>query len=187
MRILFFAVWLAHLAFIVASAAWLPEQIGPAGRQMGRTEYLAFMGAVGALVPLMVGPGMLLAQTKLERSGLNLPYAGYWFHGERRAASLQRLAPHLYGMAAWVSVFLSAQHGLEVLGTQESWWHWAATGVLLVAITAHVLLLRRAYPAPPPEWLLQDDAPAPEADAEGERTPTNRGQRKRLAKQQRAR
>jgi hypothetical protein len=101
-RRLFLVTWLAGLAALFH--AWTRYAAVP--------EVAADQGALLALslvltgTPWMAGPGVLLLLRRMPSGGVNLPHAEYWFTGERRGSSLDRLAPYLDGFGTWLQVFL---------------------------------------------------------------------------------
>ncbi len=149
MRALFFAVWLAHGVFFAGTADWLPAQVGSPGKEMPRDAYLVLLGGIGLVVPLLCGPGMVALLGRLRSGGVNLPHADYWFSGERRAASLQRLEPHLLMIATWVTLLLAALHALELLQLRDEHWVLIPVDLLVLALGLHTLRLMRLFPKPP--------------------------------------
>ncbi len=149
MHALFYAVWLAHLTFFLGTANGLPELVGSPGKPLSRDAYLALMGGIGLLLPLFCGPGLLALLRRMRSGGVNLPHAAYWFTGERRAASLQRLQPHVLMIATWITLFLSALHAMELLQLRDERWVIGLAGLLMLTLAAHTLRLLRLFPAPP--------------------------------------
>lgn len=109
-RRLFLVTWLAGLALV--HHAW--TEYGQEPPLVADRAALLTLSALIAILPWAVGPGTLKLLRRMRSGGVNLPYAEYWFEGERRAASLDRLAPYLDGMAILLTVFLAAVLALFV-------------------------------------------------------------------------
>jgi len=102
-RRLFLVTWLGGLALVHhawTAYAHLPE----IEQEQGALQALS---AVTALMPWLSGPGVMWLLRRMESGGVNIPYAEYWFAGERRSASLDRLAPYLDLFGALLTVFLA--------------------------------------------------------------------------------
>lgn len=109
-RRLFLVTWLVGLAAL--HHAWTVYGDHPAiAREQGDLVALSVLLVV---MPWTVGPGMMAVLRRLRSGGVNLPHAEYWFTGERRAASLDRLAPHLDAFGAVLIVFLAGVLALFV-------------------------------------------------------------------------
>jgi hypothetical protein len=109
-RRLFLVMWAAGLALL--HHAWtvyapLPEI---------QRDIVALWALSGVMVvmPWASGPGVLLLLRRRASGGVNLPHAEYWFAGERRATSLDRLAPFLDGFGTLLTVFLAGMLALFI-------------------------------------------------------------------------
>ena len=102
--------WLAGLALL--HHAWtVYAPLPPIEAVQGD---LMVLSGVMVLTPWLSGPGILLFLRRLPSGGVNLPHAEYWFSGERRAASLDRLAPYLDVFGALLTVFLAGVMALFI-------------------------------------------------------------------------
>ena len=102
-RRLFLVTWLAGLALlhhVWTVYAPLPEIEPERGE-------LWVLSCVLTLMPWASGPGVMLLLRRMASGGVNLPHAEYWFSGERRASSLDRLAPFLDVFGLLLTVFLA--------------------------------------------------------------------------------
>lgn len=109
-RRLFIVTWLGGLALL--HHAWSTYGDWPSVQQ-DRHE-LWTLAVVFVLVPWLAGPGLMPLLRRMRSGGVNLPYAEYWFTGERRAPSLDRLSPYLDGMGILLNVFLAGVAALSV-------------------------------------------------------------------------
>ena len=118
---------------------------------------LVTLGVVMVLAPWLAGPGLLPLLRRRDSGGVNLPHAEYWFSGERRGPSLDRLRPFLEVMGAMLSVFLSMTAVVFVAERTNA----AFNEVSALAFLASVLMLlgglvvwtravMRAFPPPDP-------------------------------------
>lgn len=151
MRLLFALVWLGCLSFVL----WCQVSAQPALAVALDPGDFFVLSLTLLLAPLGCGPGLLMLLRRMKSGGVNLPHAAYWFEGERRAASLERLAPYVYALSALVALFIAGMlaldvwHGQQGLRTPDAW-HLLATAVFIVAILVWTFALVRAFPAPLP-------------------------------------
>jgi hypothetical protein len=116
-------------------------------------EGLPVLTLMIAVVPWAAGPGLLPVLRRMKSGGVNLPHADHWFTGERRAASLTRLAPFLDALGLMLTLFLTALlglelwHGLQGLAMPDQAVLPAALGFLLL-LAVWTWRLMRAFPAP---------------------------------------
>jgi hypothetical protein len=102
-RRLFLISWLAGLAMLHHTwTVYAPEPPIDADR-----ADLMVLSGVMVVMPWLAGPGILLLLRRMPSGGVNLPHAEYWFAGERRAISLDRLAPYLDSFGTLLTVFLA--------------------------------------------------------------------------------
>ncbi len=164
MRALFVLGWLASLAFMaLCHGRWsqaLAQSLDPG-------DFWVLV-AVGVILPWAAGPGMMPVLRRMQNGGINLPHADYWFNSERRAASLDRLAPYTDAMGLLLSVFLSTMlaldlwHGLQGQRTPVGQ-HLTATAAFVAATGIWTWALLHAFPAPPRHDLTRqvDDSRRP--------------------------
>lgn len=150
---LFLMAWVGSLALLVG--LW-SEGALPMARAGDRHSLIA-LGAVMALAPWLAGPGLLPLLRRMKSGGVNLPYAEYWFAGERRAASLERLRPYLEVFGALLAVFLGGVLLIFVgerthvgVAAYAELIFLAATLAFLGGTVAWVRAVVRAFPAPDP-------------------------------------
>jgi len=151
-RRLFLVTWLAGQAALYH--AWTEYAAMPGvAREHGA---LMVLSAVLTLMPWLAGPGILWLLRRMPSGGVNLPHAEYWFTGERRALSLDRLAPYLDGFGSWLLVFLIGVLALFIYERVDPARAASVSELLFLAWTAAflggtVLWVRRvmaAFPAP---------------------------------------
>lgn len=152
-RRLFLVVWAAGAALL--QMAW--SRYGELLQDRGEGGALWALSAMMIVLPWAVGPGLLLLLRRMPSGGVNLPHAEYWFGAERRAASLERLAPYLDVMALLLNVFLAAVLVLFVTERTEPvvmvYSGLMFLGLVMAFLGGTVLWTRavmRAFPAPDP-------------------------------------
>jgi hypothetical protein len=101
-RRLFLVTWLVGLAALYE--AWTRYGVVPA--VAADEAALQALSVVLTATPWVAGPGVLVLLRRMPSGGVNLPHAEYWFTGERRGPSLDRLAPYLDRFGTWLQVFL---------------------------------------------------------------------------------
>lgn len=101
-RRLFLVTWLVGLAALYK--AWTEHAAAPAVQ--AEQGALVALSAVLIVTPWMAGPGVLWLLRRRPAGGVNLPHAEYWFTGDRRGPSLDKLSPFLDGFGTWLQVFL---------------------------------------------------------------------------------
>lgn len=150
LRIAFVLGWLASMSLV--GACWMGWQdVGRAGLEPG--DLLA-LSLVTAFTPWLAGPGLLPWLRRRSSGGVNIPHAEHWFTGERRAASLDRLAPFMDAMGLMVSALLTGLlaahiwHGEQGLKTAEAI-SLVVTAVFGLATVLWLVALMRAFPKPP--------------------------------------
>ena len=148
---LFLMAWVGSLA--LWGGLWMRWADAPAIH--AEQGALAALGLAMLLAPWLAGPGLLPLLRRRDSGGVNLPHAEYWFSGERRSSSLDRLRPYLEVMGTLLSVFLSMTAGVFVAERTDA----AFNEVSAVAFLASVLMLlgglviwtrsvMRAFPPP---------------------------------------
>lgn len=150
-RRLFLVTWLAGLALLHhAWTAYAP--LAAIEREHGA---LWVLSGVMVLMPWVSGPGILVLLRRMESGGVNLPHAEYWFAGERRAASLDRLAPFLDVFGALLTVFMAGVLALFIservdprAGAFSGLMFLAWTIGFLGAVVWWVRRVMAAFPAP---------------------------------------
>lgn len=152
-RRLFLAGWAAGLALL--HMAW--SRYGDLLQARGEEGALWALSAMMVALPWAVGPGLLQVLRRMPSGGVNLPHAEYWFAGERRPASLDRLEPYLDVMALLLTVFLVAVLVLFVTERTEPvvmmYSGLMFLGLVIAMLGGTVLWTRavmRAFPAPDP-------------------------------------
>lgn len=157
LRIALVLGWLASMSLV--GACWLGWQ-GAAATALQPGELL-LLTVVTAVTPWAAGPALLPWLRRQSSGGVNIPHADHWFTGERRAASLDRLAPFMDAMGLMVCALLSSLlaariwHGDRGLTTPEAM-SLVVSAVFGLATILWVVALLRAFPRP------SDDDPAPE-------------------------
>jgi hypothetical protein len=152
MRRLFIVGWLCSLVFVALCWLWWTAPLAVA-QDAGD---LAVLSGVIALLPWAAGPGLMPVLRRMKSGGVNLPHNEYWFSGERRAASLDRLGPFMDALGLMLSAFLCGMlsidlvHGLHGHRPSEAV-HMAATAAFLLVTGLWVWRVMRAFPAPPRE------------------------------------
>ena len=154
---LFLILWVGSLVWLYA--AWTgrePADLAQAPSVMGSAQWLT-MALTMVIVPWLAGPGLMLMLRRMKSGGVNLPYAEYWFSGDRRAESLNRLRPFLDVMGSMMAAFLSAVLLIEVQVRQLKFTELGdlivlgATVMLLGGTLLWVRAVMRAFPAPAAE------------------------------------
>lgn len=109
-RRLFLVTWLASLAALYQ--VW--TQYGALPAIADERGALVALSVVLTTTPWIAGPGLTYLLRRRASGGVNLPHAEYWFTGERRGPSLDRLSPYLDSFGTWLQVFLIAVLALFV-------------------------------------------------------------------------
>ncbi len=152
-RRLFLVTWLAGMALL--HHAWTEHGQAPA--VLRDRDELIVLSLLLVLLPWLSGPGVLLLLRRMQSGGVNLPHAEYWFSGERRAASLDRLSPLLDAFGVLLVVFQSAMLALFVAERVDlRVQNYSAVGFLALTVAflgGTVWWVRRVmatFPAPDP-------------------------------------
>ena len=150
---LFLAAWLGGL--VLFAGLW--AKWGDVAAVAADHGALITLGIVLLVTPWVAGPGLLPLLRRRDSGGVNIPHAEYWFTGERRAASLDRLRPFLEVFGAMLSAFLSAvlmvfigERTDPALAQVSALIFLAATVVYLGTTVIWVRSVMRAFPAPDP-------------------------------------
>ena len=109
-RRLFLVTWVVSLALL--QHAW--SSYGDAPEILAERGALVMLSIAMVLAPWGAGPAVMVLLQRMSSGGVNLPYAEYWFTGERRPSSLDRLSPYLDGMGTLLTVFLAGVLALFV-------------------------------------------------------------------------
>ncbi|MBB5205481.1 hypothetical protein HNQ51_002800 [Inhella inkyongensis] len=165
MRILFLLSWAAYLlGFGWSSFTLLPDLVGDPGKEASRASYIALMGGIGALSSWFSGPGCMWLLRRRAKGGVNLPHAEYWFEGERRKASLDRLAPYIDALGLQVLGLLAGAHAWVVWDTLHPRAAlglgavFAGLGAFTLVLIIWTWRLHRAF-GPPPALDVHRSAP----------------------------
>lgn len=152
-RRLFLVFWLSGLAFL--HHAW--TEYGDVPAVLRDRSSLIALSILFVVIPWVSGPGILVLLRRMESGGVNLPHAEYWFTGERRAASLDRLSPLLDVLGILIMAFLAAVLALFVAERVDPRsLNYSAVGFLALTIAflgGTVWWVRRVmatFPAPDP-------------------------------------
>lgn len=150
-RRLFLMAWVSGLALLYhvwSVYAPLPPF------DAAQTDLMVLSGVM-VVMPWLSGPGILLLLRRMPSGGVNLPYAEYWFTGERRPTSLDRLAPYLDVFGTLLTAFLAGLMALFIFERVDAR-AFSISAVMFLAWTiaflgATVWWVRRvmaAFPAP---------------------------------------
>lgn len=150
---LFLMAWIGSMVLLVG--VWREWADWPAIE--AEQGALIVQGVMMVVAPWLAGPGLLPLLRRRSSGGVNLPYAEYWFTGQRRASSLDRLRPYMDLMGAMMSVFLSAVLLIFVgervdaaVASVSALMFLTAVVALLGGSVLWVRALLRAFPAPEP-------------------------------------
>ncbi len=160
MHRLFKIVWLCCVLLFFVSSLWLPERVGDPGKEVPRAVYVVLLGFCLVSVPWFVGPGMVRLLQSMGSGGVNIPHAEYWFEGERREASLRRLAPYLLEIGGLTAVFFVAVSasvhfpGAMLFGVKLGLvLTLSLTALLMLWVAFWMVRVMRAFPKPPTDEL----------------------------------
>ena len=142
-RVGVFAVASAGLLFALWLGSGLPPQVashfgaaGDANGWMSRDAFVATMGAVLCLQPVLLQAGLTLA---LKFGRVNIPNARYWLAAPRRAAAVRSLHAHLAWLCVGLDAFLAWVFWLVAAANRASPTHPALDSHLLVIGTGAML------------------------------------------------
>lgn len=102
-RRLFLVTWVVGL--VLLRQAWTEYADLPEFAR--ERSSLWAVSVVLTVTPWVAGPGVMWLLRRMPSGGVNLPHAEYWFTGERRGPSLDRLAPYLDAFGTMLIVFLA--------------------------------------------------------------------------------
>lgn len=178
---LFLVAWLCSLAGYGWAWTHWRDGLSPEGDQTA----LVVLGVVMVVAPWMAGPGLLPLLRRRASGGVNLPYAEYWFTGERRSASLDRLRPYLEVMGTMMSAFLTGIL-MIFIGERVDQALWSVSALLFLTVVvmflgASVMWVRavmRAFPAPEPSTRGASSPLRPSRTARVDRPQRRRGLRR---------
>ncbi len=147
-RHLFALAWPLSAVFLLASAPWLPEWVGDAGKQAPRAVFVGLMLFSVALVGLCSAPFIRWLGRRAPQQ-INMPHRDYWLAPERREATLQHMGEHLSGLGLLLLALLSGIQGYALMGGQSArFWLAGAIGLGLLLV-GWLRQTYRRFPAPP--------------------------------------
>ncbi len=140
-------VYVAYLAYVVATSAQLPERVathfgaeGRANGWMSRQGYLIFEAVFPLLISLiLVGTASLvrLFPTRF----VNLPRKDFWLAPGRRALTAGILRSRMAGLACLMNLFFGGLHALTLVANRAQPPQLPMDGLLLVVVAFLVAVI----------------------------------------------
>src|SRR6478735_3636728 len=122
---LFLLAEIAVLAFILATAGALPENVashfnaaGVPNGFMPRNFYIGFMLVFTLGIPSIVSGSMALI-SRFPESRINLPNKKIWLSGKYKESTFSYLKCHALVMGAFISIFMGYVHWLAIKANSE--------------------------------------------------------------------